>query len=122
VTGNDARTELLFSYGTLQSERVQMATFGRPVAGTPDALHGFAVTKLVIDDAAVVALSGQAEHTMAWYSGREDDVVTGVVLVISPAELRHADQYEVAAVTRVKVRLRSGKQAWAYVDATRADV
>jgi hypothetical protein len=44
-------TELLFSYGTLQLEAVQMATFGRRLAGTPDVLPGFVTTLLEIDEA-----------------------------------------------------------------------
>lgn len=35
------RTERLFSYGTLQQENVQIATFGRLLNGAPDALVGF---------------------------------------------------------------------------------
>jgi len=31
---------LLFSYGTLQEERVQLSTFGRRLSGEPDALPG----------------------------------------------------------------------------------
>jgi hypothetical protein len=33
-------TESLFSYGTLRQEEVQLATFGRRLAGRPDALVG----------------------------------------------------------------------------------
>jgi len=32
---------LLFSYGTLQQEAVQMSTFGRLLDGQPDELVGF---------------------------------------------------------------------------------
>ena len=32
---------LLFSYGTLQQEAVQLATFGRLLRGSPDELVGF---------------------------------------------------------------------------------
>ena len=42
-------TELLFSYGTLQLEAVQMATFGRKLTGTRDVLPGFEATLLVPD-------------------------------------------------------------------------
>jgi len=37
--GNEVYRELLFAYGTLQLEAVQMATFGRQLAGTSDALR-----------------------------------------------------------------------------------
>src|SRR4029077_20668377 len=38
VTVMPARAELLFAYGTLQLEAVQMATFGRRLTGRGDAL------------------------------------------------------------------------------------
>ena len=33
--------ELLFTYGTLQLEEVQLQTFGRKLEGKPDALVGY---------------------------------------------------------------------------------
>jgi hypothetical protein len=36
VTPEKPTTELLFSYGTLQLEAVQLSTFGRTLVGTPD--------------------------------------------------------------------------------------
>jgi hypothetical protein len=117
--GNEKHTELLFSYGTLQLERVQMATFGRPLAGTHDGLPGFALIPLAIEDQTVVAISGTARHTMATFTGNASDVVPGTVFAVTADELQSADTYEVAAVTRVAVVLQSGARAWAYVDARR---
>lgn len=113
-------TELLFAYGTLQLEAVQMGTFGRLLTGTSDALQGFALVDLKIEDAAVVALSGEDVHRMATFTGRPSDVIAGVAFAITPDELQHADTYEVPAVTRVSVVLQSGVRAWAYVDARNA--
>jgi hypothetical protein len=114
---NEAYPELLFSYGTLQLESVQMATFGRPLAGALDALVGFELVPLEIEDQAVIAISGKAQQTMARFTGRASDVISGVVFAVSPDEIQSADTYEVAAVKRVAVVLRSGVRAWAYVDA-----
>jgi len=110
-------TELLFSYGTLQLEAVQMATFGRPLAGTSDVLQGFEVIPLKIEDATVIAVSGKAQHTMARFTGRAADVIAGTVFAVTPEEIQSADRYEVAAVKRVAVVLQSGVCAWVYVDA-----
>jgi hypothetical protein len=111
-------SERLFAYGTLQLEAVQMATFGRRLTGTRDVLRGFELAALKIDDPAVVAISGKDEHTMARFSGRECDAIPGTVFALTPAEIEHADRYEVAAVKRVSVVLESGIRTWAYVDAT----
>ena len=109
--------ELLFSYGTLQLEAVQMATFGRQLEGTSDALRGFGLVLLKIEDQTVVAISGKAHHSMATFTGRASDVVSGTVFAVTPDEIQNADKYEVAAVKRVAVVLQSGVRAWAYVDA-----
>ena len=113
----EERTELLFSYGTLQLEAVQLATFGRRPSGTRDTLRGFALTSLTIEDQGVVAISGTAHHTMATFSGHDDDVIPGTVFTVTPDEIQSADTYEVAAVKRVIVVLQSGVRAWAYIDA-----
>jgi gamma-glutamyl AIG2-like cyclotransferase len=117
MTVTEVHTELLFSYGTLQLEAVQMATFGRLLAGTSDALRGFELISLKIEDPTVVAISGTAHHTMARFTGRVSDVVSGTVFGVTPAEIQNADKYEVPAVKRVAVVLQSGVRAWAYVDA-----
>jgi gamma-glutamylcyclotransferase (GGCT)/AIG2-like uncharacterized protein YtfP len=113
------RTETLFAYGTLHLPHVQLATFGRLLAGTPDALRGFALGPLTIEDEAVIAVSGLAKHTMATFTGRASDAIPGTVFTVTPDELQRADEYEVAAVKRVLVALASGTRAWAYVDARR---
>jgi hypothetical protein len=109
-------SELLFSYGTLQLEAVQMATFSRRLHGTNDALVGFRHVPLPIHDAAVIAVSGKAEHTIARFTGRAADVIFGTVFTVTPDDIRHADRYEVDACTRIRVQLRSGVRAWVYVD------
>jgi hypothetical protein len=114
---NRMQTELLFSYGTLQLRAVQMATFGRQLAGTRDALRGFELILLKIEDPTVIAISGKTHHTMAKFTGRSSDVVSGTVFAVTSEEIQNADKYEVAAVKRVAVALQSGVRAWAYVDA-----
>lgn len=114
---DEAYPERLFAYGTLQREAVQLATFGRRLTDTSDALRGFELVSLRIEDQAVVAISGTAHHTMARFTGRASDVVSGTVFSVTPDEIVNADKYEVAAVKRVAVILQSRVRAWAYVDA-----
>ena len=110
-------TEFLFSYGTLQLEAVQMATFGRLLTGTRDVLPGFEETSLEIEDQAVISISGKARHTIAKFTGRTSDTISGVVYAVTPEEIQSADKYEVAPCQRVPVVLQSGIRAWVYVDA-----
>lgn len=108
---------LLFSYGTLQQEAVQLATFGRLLGGDPDALLGYAQFMVAIEDPQVVATSGKSHHPIVRYTGDGESRVAGMVFDISPQELAQADAYEVAAYKRVLAPLQSGRQAWVYVDA-----
>lgn len=108
---------LLFSYGTLQQDNVQLSTFGRRLAGEPDALPGFELTVVLIEDASVIATSGKTHHPIVKFNGSLASRVPGTVFEISEAELGRADQYEVSAYKRVAVTLASGKEAWVYVSA-----
>lgn len=109
-------SEFLFSYGTLQLESVQQATFGRLLTGTPDVLTGFQLRPLPIEDEYVIAVSGKDEHTIAYFTGRASDEIPGTVFVVTAEELQRTDKYEVEPCRRVSVVLRSGTRAWVYVD------
>ncbi len=106
--------ENLFSYGTLQYEKVQIATFGRKLTGRVDHLPGYRLEKLQITDPDVIAKSGEDVHSIIHFSGNPKDQVQGMVFEVSLKELEEADKYEVADYRRVKVRLSSGIFAWVY--------
>ena len=110
-------SETLFSYGTLQDENVQFATFGRRLHGKPDELHGYHRTMLEIRNAQVVATSGAAHHPIIRHTGDPAHTVQGTVLCVTPEELAQADAYEVDDYRRTKVTLASGRRAWVYVQA-----
>src|SRR5262249_48826607 len=95
--------EHLFSYGTLQDQAVQLATFGRKLVGKRDTLSGYRQTKLKI-------------HLNAEFTGRDSDFVVGTSYKVTRKELEQADIYEAAAnYKRVSVQLKSGTRAWLYV-------
>ena len=110
---------LLFSYGTLQQDRVQIATFGRRLQGRTDALVGYRLSTVTIEDPEVIAKSGKKSHPIVVFSGKNEDRVQGTVFEVSEAELASADAYEVDAYRRVPAQLASGLSAWVYVDARR---
>src|SRR5215218_8376460 len=105
---------LLFSYGTLQQDDVQLSTFGRLLAGHPDELPLFEPS-LVIGDPQVLAASSGTHHANVTFTGRSESRVTGTVFEITDAELAAADRYEQTAdYTRIVVALASGRTAWVY--------
>lgn len=108
-------TELLFSYGTLRQREVQLAVFGRELAGRPDAIVGFEHDYVTITDPQVIATSGSDRHPMLRPSTRPDAAIEGTAFEVTAADLGAADDYEVDDYRRVQVPLRSGEQAWVYV-------
>jgi hypothetical protein len=108
---------LLFSYGTLRQENVQLATFGRLLEGRPDALLGFALSPMAITDPHVIAASGADVHTIARPSGDPADRIPGLAFPLTPAEIEAADRYESGPIERIRVRLESGTEAFVYVAA-----
>ena len=111
----------LFSYGTLQFPRVQMATFGRLLTGSEDAMPGYRTDLVEITDPDVLATSGERFHPVVVPSGDPADEVAGTVFQITEEEIRAADTYEVSDYVRARVRLKSGIDAWVYVQAKSAD-
>ena len=105
----------LFSYGTLQQENVQRATFGRLLEGRPDALPGFVLAPIRITDPRVIATSGAAIHHIACRTGDPADIVPGILFMVTPAELVAADGYEVD-YGRIEIVLASGETAFVYAD------
>ncbi len=107
--------EYLFSYGTLQDRSVQIATFGREVAGTPDALIGFRQDWVEITDPYVLKTSGKTHHPIVTQTDNPDDKVQGTVFALRSEDIARADAYEVDDYMRASVSLASGKSAWLYV-------
>lgn len=105
----------LFSYGTLQSENVQIAQFGRVLDGKPDVIVGFKQDLIEISDFEVISKSGKTQHPIVMTSDNPKDEVIGQVFEISKDELMQADLYEIDAYKRVEVELKSGTKAWVYV-------
>lgn len=105
---------LVFSYGTLQQPDVQEATFGGQVAGEPDAVIGFRLGEVVIEDPRVIELSGAAIHPGLVPDETPGAEVRGTVFALTDEQLAAADAYEVDAYRRVEVPLRSGRTAWVY--------
>lgn len=112
---NDKDSELLFAYGTLQTEPVQLSIFGRRLDGTEDALVGYRLKIIKIDDQDFVATSGTADHRNLEFTGDPSDSVAGTVFRISQAELEQSDAYEPDGYKRVLAQLRSGLNAWVYL-------
>jgi hypothetical protein len=114
---------LLFSYGTLQQEDVQVSTFGRRLHGQRDELPGFEPSLVPIEDPQVAASLGRTHHANVTFNGRHDSRVSGTVFEVSDDDLAAADEFErSAAYKRIAVRLASGNEAWVYVDARSASL
>ncbi|MDP4261172.1 MAG: gamma-glutamylcyclotransferase family protein [Bacteroidota bacterium] len=106
--------EYLFSYGTLQKEKVQIKLFGRILQGAKDTLGGYKVSPIEIKDESFLSKGEQKNQLIAIISKDKNDCIKGTVLEITGEELSLADKYEPVDYKRVKVILESGKEAWIY--------
>lgn len=112
---SDDKNHLLFSYGTLQLERVQIENYGRILTGKKDSLPGYLLDKLVITDQRVLERSGLDFHPIAIKTDSPNDLIEGTAFEITTSELEETDRYEVSDYKRVIKTLSSGRQAWVYV-------
>ncbi|MGH9220031.1 MAG: gamma-glutamylcyclotransferase family protein [Vicinamibacterales bacterium] len=112
---------LLFSYGTLQHEDVQVSTFGRKLTGEKDLLLGYEPSLVKIPDPAVAARLGRTHHDNVTPTGDDWSSVQGTVFEVTDDELGRADRFEAEfAYQRINGALASGKEAWVYVHSSRA--
>ena len=107
-------SDLLFAYGTLQQEAVQLSIFNRKLERTEDALCGYRLQIIRLNDQQFVAASGTADHRNLEFTGNPADVVEGTAFTVTRAELQQADAYEPDGYTRKLVQLRSSLNAWVY--------
>lgn len=105
----------LFSYGTLQLEKVQLESFGRKLVGKPDRLYSYKLGQLVITDPSVLEKSNQTVHPIAIKTNDSKDFIEGMIFEITENELKQADNYEVDDYQRIFELFESGQTAWIYV-------
>lgn len=103
--------EQIFSYGTLQSKAIQMQVFSRLLSGTPDQLLGYKLKDLKIEEE-----FGMADYFVAIPSENPSDAIDGIVYSISSKELAKVDLFESNAYKRVEITLKSGTNAWIYLE------
>jgi gamma-glutamylcyclotransferase (GGCT)/AIG2-like uncharacterized protein YtfP len=108
-------TEFLFSYGTIQKDRVQLELFGQILNGTKDILKGYKTKSIEIKDESFLSKGEQKYQLTAIFSDDAKDTIEGTVFEVSEEELLLADDYEPQEYKRVKVKLESGKRAWVYL-------
>jgi gamma-glutamylcyclotransferase (GGCT)/AIG2-like uncharacterized protein YtfP len=100
----------VFSYGSLQHDEVQVATFGVLLRGVAAEIVGFEVVHLRRD----------GKHLANVVRSRSPESrVAGTVFDFTAAQLALADDYERADnYARIEAPLAAGGEAWVYVDAS----
>src|SRR5262245_40016276 len=106
----------LFSYGTLQMRKVQLANYGRALEGSPDALLGYRLEVIPDRDPNAVRISGTKTHMVVRRTGDPAHRVNGMIFLLTPEELAATDDYEGSDYGRAELTLESGRRAFVYVD------
>lgn len=112
---SEYKMEYLFSYGTLQKEKVQIELFGRKLQGSPDSLRGHTLSTIEITDESFLAKGEDKYQQTLIISEDTNDIINGTVFQVTEEELFLADKYEPDGYKRVSVVLESGKAAWIYL-------
>ncbi len=107
--------QFLFSYGTLQLEKVQLELFGRKFLGKYSRLLKYKLEKIEIHDKEVLAKSNKKHHPIAIFTGNETDFIDGVIFEVTKKELKLSDSYEVFEYERIVENFENYNQAWVYV-------
>jgi len=112
---------LLFSYGSLQEDAVQLKVYGRVLRGEPDALVHCVREQITVPPWHKAAAAGVTHYANVIFDPDSDSQVNGTVLELTDAELAASDGYEQDAdYVRVMTTLASGRRAWVYVSAAGA--
>ena len=107
---------LLFSYGTLQQEDVQLSTFGRKLEGEKDLMVGYEPSLVKIADPELAKRLQKLYHDNVTKTDDEWSNVQGTVFEVTDDELAKSDAFEAQFnYRRVTVPLASGNEAWVYL-------
>lgn len=102
---------LLFSYGTLRDEDVQLSLFGRRLVGRKDFLLGYERALARVEDPEFTRTSGETDHWILRPARGDPAQVEGTAFEVTEAELEHVDGYEPVEYKRVLANLASGGRA-----------
>jgi gamma-glutamylcyclotransferase (GGCT)/AIG2-like uncharacterized protein YtfP len=109
---------LIFSYGSLQEEAVQLAVYGRVLRGEPDQLLHCVRERIAVPPWHKAAAAGITHYQNAVFVPGSDSHVEGTALELTDTELEASDGYERDAdYVRIETVLASGRRAWVYVSA-----
>jgi gamma-glutamylcyclotransferase (GGCT)/AIG2-like uncharacterized protein YtfP len=98
----------VFSYGSLQQDQVQLATFGVLLPGVAAEIVGFELAHLHREGKRLANVVR---------SRIPENRVRGTVFEFTAAQLAVADAYErTDNYVRIEVSLAAGGEAWVYVD------
>ena len=107
---------LIFSYGSLQEEAVQLSIYGRALRGEPDELLDCVCTQIKVPKWHKAAANGVTHYANVSFTPGSGSRVAGTVLELSDSELAASDGYERdAEYVRVMTTLASGRRAWVYL-------
>jgi len=103
--------DTIFTYGSLQSEAIQMKIFGRILKGEREVLLGYSLFSILLEDENQAVIS----YPIISKSDKKEALIEGIVFEITATELEMADAYETENYTRIFLSFESGKKGWVYV-------
>ena len=96
----------LFSYGTLQKDKVQLQLFGRLLNGSKEILNGYRLSSTEIKDETFISKDEPEYQLTAIPSNDDTDIIEGMMFEISKQELLIVDDYEPDNYKKITVSLQ----------------
>lgn len=109
------KKQLLFSYGILQQNELQIEIYERKLSGMEDVLEGYKLEDIQIKDKTVTQKNNKEHYPIAIKTNNKEHCIKGKIFQITTDELFKTDVYEVEGYKRVLETFKSGKEAWVYV-------
>lgn len=109
------KKHLLFSYGPLNSNELQLKHYGRAFLGREDILSGYLFNNTEINGAHLIA-NPTTKLQMARKSSEKNSKIKGMVYEITGEELVKTDRLLAFNAKRVMVTTDLGSEVWVYIE------
>lgn len=109
------KKHLVFAYGILKIEKIQVKNYGKKLEGSSDILRGYKLNSITIKDTVLIEDIETNNFEIAVNTKDENDIIEGFVFEINGEELAKTDQYLNTHYMRVLETNQKGEDVWVYV-------
>ncbi len=106
---------LVFSYGNLQQEKVQLHLFGQLLSGEADSLYGYRLARIANTDKTILPNDESEWQYTLLNTADKNSRVDGTLFTLTDHQLNELDANKPRDYRRMFMTLSSGKRAWVFL-------